>query len=58
MAGDRRISPVNYFVHRIVRKHAVIFLGETCKVRRVCLQVLPTGPLPFPSMPWQAAQLD
>ena len=39
MAANCRISSVNYFVHRIVRKHAVIVLGENRQISRACLQL-------------------
>src|SRR3974377_985793 len=32
------ISPIDYSVYRIERKHTFIFLCEQCQIRRTCLQ--------------------
>jgi len=38
IAADRRISSINHLVHRIVRKDAVIVLGENSEISRASLQ--------------------
>ena len=47
MTGDAHISSVNHFVHRIVRKHAVIILGKNCQISRARLQLFTDGSVAF-----------
>ena len=47
MAGDRRISSVNHLVHRIVREHAIVVLGENCQIGRGRLQLFANWAIAF-----------
>ena len=38
VTADRRISPINYLVHHLVRKNSVIVLSENCEVGRGTLE--------------------
>ena len=57
MAGDRRISSIDHLVHHLVRKHAVIVLGENCEVGRTCLQFLADWSVAFGVVACRATRL-